>query len=126
MRPRNFVLIIALIVGCGQPQASISEPLIRATSVVRGYGISPLGFPADYSRFPEFLQEVAELPGGGVMFNGAWREDVANGTDAGEIPQTANAIMEQSEIYGFIPIIVFGWRSDDGNVHISVPDNPVG
>lgn len=77
----------------------------------------------DYSKFAEFLAEVGSLPNSGVMFNGAWREDVEGGSNAGEIPSTAASIMDQSKVYGYTPIIVFGWRSDDETVHISVPAN---
>lgn len=104
---------------------NVPPTAVESGATIKGYGISPLGFPADYSRFIDFLQEVGSLPDGGVMFNGAWREDVVGGSDAGEIPPTAITVVEQAATYGYTPIIVFGWRSDEGVYHISVPGNAV-
>lgn len=123
-----FLFVLLAFTACTQSQvpstAATSAPLPVADGVVKGYGISPAGFPANYNNFPQFLEEVGSLPNGGVMFNGAWRQDVAGGSDAGQIPPTAIAIVEQAAVYGYTPIIVFGWRSDDGSVHISLPNNP--
>jgi hypothetical protein len=123
----SAVLLLAIAAACAQPTQPSwpTTPAALPTGVIKGYGISPQGFPADYSRFPEFLVEVGELPNSGIMFNGAWREDVAGGSDAGEIPQTAITIVEQASVFSYTPIIVFGWRSDDGSLHISVPSNAV-
>lgn len=124
-----FSALFLATLACGQavpvatPTSEISEP--EAGAVVKGYGISPQGFPADYSRFPDFLAEVGGLPNSGVMFNGAWREDVVGGGDAGEIPPTAITIVEQASAFGYTPIIVFGWRSDDGSLHIRIPANSI-
>jgi hypothetical protein len=123
----SAILLLAIAAACAQPTQP-SWPTIPAalpTGVIKGYGISPQGFPADYSHFPEFLAEIGGFPNGGIMFNGAWREDVAGGSDAGEIPQTAITIVEQASVFSYTPIIVFGWRSDDGSLHISVPSNAV-
>lgn len=91
-----------------------------ASSVLKGYGISPQGFPADFSRYAEFLQEVGGLPNGAVMFNGAWRQDAAT---SGQVPPTAAGLMQAASQYGYTPIIVFGWRSGDTQLHLSVPAN---
>ncbi len=91
-------------------------------SFVRGFGISPLGFPVDYSLMGEFYAEVGSMEGGGVMWNGGWREQ-PGGTDAGTIPAVAGGLPELGETYGFVPILVFGWRSGDGLL-LDVPDNP--
>lgn len=109
-----------LLAACSNAQGS---PPPSVGGLVKGYGISPLGFPSDYSNLPAFLEEVGNLPNGGVMFNGAWRKDVANGSDAGEIPSAATLVVEQSKVHGYTPIIVFGWRSED-SLHIGVPANP--
>jgi hypothetical protein len=120
---RNSCLIVGslLLAGCANMQASPTPPSV--VGAIKGYGISPLGFPADYSNLPAFLEEVGSLPNGGVMFNGAWRQDVADGSDAGEIPSAAILVVEQGEANGYTPIIVFGWRSED-SLHIGVPANP--
>ncbi len=132
MNLRRPVLILTFLAvqlfACGQtvaPPTIDPFPTAEAGAVIKGYGISPLGFPADYSQFIAFLQEVGSLPNRGVMFNGAWREDVISGSDAGEIPPTAITVMEQAATYDYTPIIVFGWRSDEGVYHISVPGNAV-
>ncbi len=129
IRLRKFLALTILtsaILACGQTGSTPTSaplPTTEAGVVIKGYGISPLGFPADYSHFVEFLQEVGGLPNGGVMFNGAWREDVEGGSDAGEVPATAITLVQQAAANGYTPIIVFGWRSDDGSLHLSVPVN---
>lgn len=131
-RIKNLTWLGALIgmglASCGPsaPSVTAAPPLAEEATeaaVVKGFGISPQGFPVDYSKFPEFLQEVGEMPNGGVMFNGAWREDVEGGSDAGSIPRTAITTVEQSEVYGYTPIVVFGWRTEEAQ-HIGVPANP--
>ncbi|MEX1248333.1 MAG: hypothetical protein WEA61_07600 [Anaerolineales bacterium] len=123
------LLLIVTLTACTQPQAPVLAPSTNSSAlpsvegVIKGYGISPLGFPADYSRYPDFLTEVGSLPNGGVMFNGAWRMEVAGGSVAGQVPQTAIGIVREAANYGYTPIIVFGWRSDDGSLHISIPSN---
>jgi hypothetical protein len=114
-----------LLAACSQPAATTEPASPASTSaVVKGYGISPQGFPADYSRYADFLTEVGQLPNGGVMFNGAWRQDVAGGSDAGEIPAPAAGLLQAAAQYGYTPIVVFGWRSSETELHIGVPANP--
>lgn len=135
MSTRLYPLLIVLLLAlsaCAQStpaddqDAPSSEAAVPTDgAVVKGYGISPYGFPQDYSQYAEFLEEVGSLPYGGVMYNGAWRDDVDGGSDSGEIPQTAASVMRDSETFGYIPIIVMGWRSDEQNLHIGLPDNPV-
>ncbi|HLD94090.1 MAG TPA: hypothetical protein VI703_07815 [Anaerolineales bacterium] len=126
---RNLLLFLPLLIAACAQQAgtdtATATPAPDAGEVIKGYGISPQGFPSDFSHFIDFLKEVGSLPNGGVMFNGAWRQDVDGGSDAGEIPTTAITVVEQASVYGYTPIIVFGWRSEDGGLHISVPGNPV-
>lgn len=130
IRPHKEILLIlsfVLLAACARPASpSTSVAPTSATSeaeeVIKGYGISPLGFPADYNRFSDFLEEVGGMPNGGVMFNGAWRQDVINGANAGETPATAITVIEQATVYGFTPIIVFGWRSDN-SLCLNVPAN---
>jgi len=90
--------------------------------VVKGFGISPLGYPLDSSRLGDFFTEVAGMPAGGVMWNGGWRDDIVGGTDSGTIPEAATYIMSASELYHFTPISVFGWRSGD-TIYLSLPAN---
>jgi hypothetical protein len=120
-----FSIGLAAILGsaCARPQVTTVPPSAPTKEVVKGYGISPLGFPDDYSRFSDFLQEIGKLPNGGVMFNGSWREDAEGGSDAGKIPATAAALMQQASADHYTPIIVFGWRSDD-KLLLSVPGDP--
>lgn len=123
-----FILISLTLGACGQPLPATTTPVQTAeasgdSGVIKGYGISPLGFPTDYSRFPDFLAEVGDLPNSGVMFNGAWRQDVSNGSDAGEIPPTAIGLVQEAANYGYTPIIVFGWRTEQ-QLHVGVPANP--
>ena len=127
-KKNSLFLLVFLLAACAPQETAellTTTPVGVVEGVIKGYGISPVGFPADFSHLSDFLSEVAGLPNGGVMFNGAWRQDVAGGSDAGIIPPTAITLVEQAEVYGYTPIIVFGWRSDDGSLRISIPANPV-
>ncbi len=91
-----------------------------ANGPLRGVAISPHGFPADFSQLAEFFTEVSAHPNTSVLWNGAWRNDVDGGTDAGGIPDGARLIAGQAAEYGFVPVAVFGWRSGDA-LFVSVP-----
>lgn len=123
-RTRFAFLALFIIGACAPTPEVIASPVSAspAASVIKGYGISPLGFPNDYSRFPDFLAEVGSLPNGGVMFNGAWRQDVTHGANAGQIPPTAIGLVQESATYSYAPIVVFGWRTEQ-QLHLSVPAN---
>src|SRR3990172_12915950 len=75
---RNLLLFLALLIAACAQQAgtdtATATPAPDAGEVIKGYGISPQGFPSDFSHFIDFLKEVGSLPNGGVMFNGAWRQ----------------------------------------------------
>lgn len=125
-----LAVLLALMPACAQSTttdttgaAPTRTPIIEGGMVIKGFGISPRGFPLDYGRFGEFLEEVDSLPNSGVMFNGAWRDDIEGGTDSGEAPNTAIEVMQQAAKFGFTPIIVFGWRSDGESLHLSLPAN---
>lgn len=90
--------------------------------VVKGYGISPRGFPRDYSQLAAFYSEVAAMPGGAAMWNGAWRNDILGGTDSGVIPLAAKVNVEITATYRFTPAVVFGWRSGT-TLLLNVPAN---
>jgi hypothetical protein len=122
------VLVVALLsLACSQsvspetPESPISP--IEPPGLVKGFGISPQGFPATYEKYGDFLTEVGEFAGGGVFYNGAWRDDVVGGSDAGQIPQTAKTVAEQAATYHYTPIFVFGWRSHE-TITLAVPANP--
>lgn len=91
--------------------------------VVKGFGLSPQGFPLDYGKLPDFYAEVAIIPQGGVLWSGLWREDVAEGSDAGEVPSSLASVLQASAAEGITPMAVVGWRSDD-RVRLGVPSNP--
>ena len=90
--------------------------------VVKGFGISPLGYPLDSSGLGDFFTEVGSMPVGGVMWNGGWRDDLVGGSDSGTIPEAAVYIMATSDLYDFVPVSVFGWRSGD-TIYLSLPAN---
>lgn len=46
------------------------------------------------------------------MWNGSWRDDNFNGVDSGTAPAAAAIVMSNAATYGYVPIVVFGWRSD--------------
>lgn len=133
---RKTLLAIALVLlgamlACGTGnQAPLNTATPEATSspespsgVIKGLALSPQGFPADYSKTIEFLEEAGSFPNAGVFWNGAWREDIPGGSDAGSIPNSAVSIVQSAAQYDYTPIITFGWRSGD-SLHLNVPDNP--
>ncbi len=116
--------ISLLLAACTQATPTALPTILPATpagsAILKGYGISPFGFPADYSHYPQFLEEVSGLPNGAVMFNGAWRDAIAT---SGQPPQAAVGLMQAAAQYGFTPIIVFGWRSSNAQLHLDVPSD---
>ena len=88
-----------------------------------GYAVSPEGHPYDYSLLPEFLQEVAGMCNGGIVFaNAAWRD---NFEASGQIPTLQKLISSlQPSPYPYIDMINFGWRSGE-SLLLNVPENPM-
>lgn len=95
-----------------------------ATRVVKALALSPPGFPASFDQLPSFMSEAAGFPDPGIVWNGAWRDDVVNGTDAGTPPGPSEYLAQQAGPLDYTPVVVFGWRSDE-TLHLRVPDNPV-
>lgn len=77
-----------------------------------GYGVSPEGHPYDFSKFGDFLQEVAYMCDGGVVYaNTGWRDSYAT---SGQIPNLQKIISLLQPIpYGYVDMVTFGWRSGD-------------
>jgi len=94
----------------------------QTIEVIKSFGISPRDFPNSNDHFEEFLIEVSGMDNGAIMANGGWRNDLENGTDAGEIPGLASTQEQLSDIYGFFHFSVFAWRSGE-TVHLTVPEN---
>lgn len=77
-----------------------------------GYGVSPEGHPYDFSKFAEFLQEVADMCDGGVVYaNTGWRDSYET---SGQIPNLQKIIsLLQPTPYGYVDMVTFCWRSRD-------------
>ena len=39
-------------------------------AVTKGFGMSPQGFPSDWSKLGDFYSEVGDMKDGGIMWNG--------------------------------------------------------
>lgn len=118
-------IVTVALVACGGdgPTDPNGNPPDENPGLTRGVALSPAGFPADYSQVNAFLDEVAGFGRGAVMWNGAWRDDVIAGTDAGTVPLAARLIAENSASgTRFAPIAVFGWRSGQ-TLFVKVPSN---
>ena len=115
--------LLVCVVGCGSDREESNEPDDDSTptqvSVIKGFGISPQGFPLDYSNMGAFYAEVSRMTDGGIMWNGLWKE-----SGAGTVPQAAASLMEASKVYEFAPVVVFGWRSGT-TLFLDVPSNHV-
>jgi hypothetical protein len=92
--------------GCGKSKAP--PPPAPA---VKALGISPRGFPLDYTGLPAFLAEAGSFAHGGVVWNGAWRDDALAGSDAGTVPAAAAMVQASAAANGYTPVAVFGWRT---------------
>lgn len=123
---QSLALGVLLLTGCGGATAPTGPdgPGDEGPAVIKSVALSPRGFPTDFSHLDEFFQEASSLPDAGVTWNGSWRDDLENGTDAGSPPGGALLVAEQADVYGFEPVVVFGWRSDE-ELHVRVPGNAV-
>jgi hypothetical protein len=106
--------------GSGDSGGSTACPTI---TLAKGFSLSPQGFPMDYNRLPEFFTEIKGLGDSAVMWNGSWRDDAINGSDAGAIPAAAKLVLDNASSYCYTPVVVFGWRSG-ATLYIRVPSNP--
>jgi hypothetical protein len=88
---------------------------------VKGFGLSPRGFPVDYSLLAGFLSEVGQMKRGGVFWNGAWRDSAAS---SGRIPAAAELLLQNAATYGYTTILCFGWRSGS-TLLLDVPGNNI-
>jgi hypothetical protein len=120
MRKFTFCFLILSLIGPGSSALAFATADIGV--VAKGFGVSPGGFPLDYGQLPAFYNEVAGMAGGAVLWNGAWRDDLTGGTDAGLIPAGARVNLQNAAIYRFTPAVVFGWRSG-ARLLINVPAN---
>ncbi|MBT3239782.1 MAG: hypothetical protein HON98_08140 [Chloroflexi bacterium] len=124
------VLFVSItLLGCSPTPANNSTditendiPKATPTGLIKGFGISPSGFPTTFDNLVNYFEEVSNFGNGGVFFNGSWRNDTLGGTDSGQIPETAILVSEQAEIFRFTPIVDFGWRSEQ-SIHLNVPGN---
>ncbi len=92
--------------------------------ILRGVGLSPQGFPDDFTQVAAFFDEVTSMNRGAVMWNGAWRDDLVLGRDAGSVPAAAQLVADFSgDGANYAPVAVFGWRGE-GQRYIAVPGDP--
>lgn len=126
-RPCSLLLALMLAASAAcenAPAGPVDEiPVDSPKALLRGVALSPAGFPTDYSQLPAFFDEVASFGHSAVLWNGAWRDDVINGTDAGTIPAAARLVAESSQNGSrFTPVAVIGWRSGP-TLFLRVPGN---
>ncbi len=89
-----------------------------------GYGISPEGFPYDYSQIGVFQQEVAGMCGdsGGVVYmNGNWYDDTSS---CGQIPGGHGyTSLSQPNPYGYTDMLTFAFAHYP-TLFLAVPNDP--
>jgi len=121
-----FALTLALA-ACGSEGGTDpgdDDPIDPPDGLLRGVALSPDGFPDDFSQVEAFFQEVGGWDRSTVLWNGAWRDDLVNGTDAGSVPGGAQLVANGSqEGSRFTPVFVVGWRSGE-ELFIRVPTDP--
>jgi len=120
MRTTFLVCLILFFASC---ETSHKDSCTVPTQA-HGFGFSPEGFPNTYGQSVAFFEDMERLKDAAVMWNGSWRDDAVEGSDAGKIPEGAQAIQDASIQYCFVPLQVFGWRSGETNL-IKTPASPV-
>ena len=119
------LLVLALLAGCsdGTPTDEDPDDPDPPVELVRGFSLSPEGFPADFSRLGAFFDEVGSLGRGTVMFNGLWRDDPAGNGTSGTVPAGATLVASEADGHDYTPVSVFGWRSGE-TLFLRMPDDP--
>ncbi len=112
----------ALMLGAGLASCDDTPTNSTAAGVIRCVGVSPRGFPENYSSLREFYTEVGAMVSSGVLWNGPWRDDLQNGTDAGRVPSAAMSISRSGLLFDFTPVVIFGWRSGR-TVFLNMPED---
>lgn len=115
MTLRNGLALLAAttLLGCSEKMTTPDpepEPDPLAT-VRRGYGLSPVGFPVEFTALGAFYAAVAAEPSSEVLWVGSWRDDAVGGTDAGTVPAAALSVVGAAETHGFTTSVAFGWRT---------------
>jgi hypothetical protein len=116
---RFFTLSVFLSIALAQCSTNHKNSCV-VPAQAHGFGYSPLGFPKTYDRSVAFFEDMEQLKDSAVMWNGSWRDDAVDGSDAGKIPAAAAVIQDSAIQYCFVPINVFGWRSGTTNF-IAIP-----
>jgi hypothetical protein len=116
---RRFAIVALLLVGWTACKEERSCPSVAQP---KGFSLSPVGFPRSYDRLGEFFLDIRNLPGSGVLWNGSWRDDAEQGTNAGSVPKAATTLLQQGEMDCFHASVVFGWRSGS-ELHLRVPED---
>lgn len=123
MRALRFCLLLSLVLELACDQSSNSAASCPKIQPERGFSLSPKGFPLTFDQLDEFFDEVALFERSSLMWNGAWREDTTNGSDAGQVPEAATTLLNNAQEHCYTPAVVFGWRSGT-TLFLNVPANP--
>lgn len=116
------LVLVGPMAGC-EGSGPTDPPREDGARTVKGIALSPRGFPESFAEILDFLDEAGSFSDAGVLWNGAWRDDVEEGTDAGTPPGAALLTLQQAAGHGYEPILVVGWRGNEGP-HIRIPSNP--
>jgi hypothetical protein len=86
---------------------ALVAPACHARSF-KGYGLSPVGWPSDWSKLGEFLKDVGDQEGG-VLQNGPWRESVEL---SGVVPNAALLVAMEAPTFKYTPVQVVNWNNN--------------
>ena len=73
--PGAAAIAVLLLAGCTEAAKPGTPPACQTPPQPKGFGLSPRGFPQDFTRITEFFEEVKGLGDAAVMWNGAWRDE---------------------------------------------------
>ncbi len=105
----RLTLLALLMAACG---SNSDFTPVRVEGIGFGATFSPRGFQstmtnADVTNFLRDFRQTGQV----LAFHMAWRDSLA---ESGQIPSTAVFAQQQSQTYGFVPIIGFGFNHATG------------
>ncbi|MDH3591085.1 MAG: hypothetical protein OER88_04365, partial [Planctomycetota bacterium] len=117
MTPCLRLALLALLAAACSSDPTFTP--VRVTGVAYGVTFSPRGFTTTMTTddVAAFLRDKEAGPA--IAFHMNWRDSIAR---AGEIPDTAIFANNESQTYGFLPIVGFGFNGSAGPALTSESD----
>ncbi|MFH1263647.1 MAG: hypothetical protein V1495_09440 [Pseudomonadota bacterium] len=119
---KRFVYLVVVAVLAVFFAACKDDRICGTPGTFPGFSLSPVGFPVSYDKLGAFFIDTRTLGVGNLLWKGPWRDDAADGSDAGNVPARATQLSQQGKTDCFATEFVFQWRSGSA-LWIGVPSN---